>query len=321
MRKILTICVAVLLLLACKNKKKDLSGEEPVDINDFIAFFQDLPLPYEIADTQISRKLPDSLLISAPILNQFVPDSVYRGDYSKQSKPKFYAIGKIEVEKQETYVLVKAATLSRQMAYLLCFDKDKNFKAAMPFVRNHSDRNKFVTAGIDRRLVISERQTYKGANQQEYYKLNAYVYNSAGMFTLIKIESNEPVVPKEVYNPIDTFQRKHKLSGDYLQNKKNFVSVRDGKGAKKLLFFVHFEKKDDCTGELKGEAVLVKPNIAEYRQPGDPCVLELVFTGNKVTLRELQGCGNYRGIHCIFDGSYVRKKEVAKSRKDTNKKK
>ncbi|HRO44694.1 hypothetical protein [Agriterribacter sp.] len=321
MQKFLTICMAVLVLLACKSKKKDLSGEDPVDINDFIGFFQELPLPYAMADTQISRKLPDSLLISTKILNQFVPDTVYSKNYGKNTHPKFYALGKIEVEHKETYLLVKAATLARQMAYILCFDEDKNFKAAMPLVHNNPDRRKSITGSIDKRWVVTTSETHKGSDGQQYYKLNAYVYNTAGVFTLIKIESNEPVVPKEVYNPIDTFSRKHKLSGDYVQNKKNFVSVRDGRDAKKLLFFIHFERKDDCSGELKGEAVLVKPNIAQYRQAGDPCVLQLAFSGNKVTLSEVQGCGNYRGIKCIFEGSYTKTKEAAKPKKKVQGKK
>ena len=321
MQKFLTICVATLILLACKNRKKDLSGEEPVNINDFIEFFQELPLPYSIADTQISRKLPDSLLISPKILSQFVPDSVYLNDYGKNSQPKFYALGKIEEKDKETYLLIKAATLARQTAYILCFDKEKNFKAAMPLVKNNPDRHNSITGSIDKRLNITTSQTQRASDGQNYYKLNAYVYNSAGVFTLIKIESNEPVVPKEVYNPIDTFSRKNKLSGDYVQNKKNFVSIRDGKDAKRILFFVHFERKDDCSGELKGEALLVKPNIAQYRQTGDACVLQLAFSANKVTLSEVQGCGNYRGIKCFFEGTYPKKKEPVKGKKKSEGKK
>ena len=321
MQKFLTICVATLVLLACKSRKKDLSGEEPVDVNDFIEFFQELPLPYSIADTQINRKLPDSLLISTKILSQFVPDSVYSNDYGKNTHPKFYALGKIEEKDKETYLLIKAATLARQMAYIICFDKEKKFKAAMPLVKNNPDHRKSITGSIDKRLIITTNQTQKTSDGQNYYKLNAYVYNSAGVFTLIKIESNEPVVPKEVYNPIDTFSRKHKLSGDYVQNKKNFVSIRDGKDAKRILFFVHFERKDDCSGELKGEAMLVKPNVAQYRQTGDACVLQLAFSANKVTVSEVQGCGNYRGIKCFFEGTYVKKKEPVKGKKKVQAKK
>lgn len=312
MARLLTIFVAVLLLFSCKSKKIDLSGEDPVDIDDFIEFFRELPLPHSIADTQISRKLPDSLLISKKVLSQFVPDSVYAEDFDQKAAPKFYAWGKVSVEKNETYLLLKAATLSTQAAYILCFDSRRNFKASMRFVKNNPDRRKSFTSTIDKRYVITTRQSYKGASGEDYYKLNAYVYNDIGTFTHIKIESNEPVVPREVYNPIDTFPHKHKLSGDYVRDKRNFVSVRDGKKANRILFFVHFEKKDGCAGEIKGEAVLAKPDRAFYRQSGDACELELVFSGNKVTLREEKGCGNYRDIKCVFEGSFTKKKEDIK---------
>ncbi|MBX3254619.1 MAG: hypothetical protein KF862_10805 [Chitinophagaceae bacterium] len=310
MRKIITICTMLAVLAACKSKKKNLSGEEPVDINDFIGFFQDVTLPYSIADTQINKKLPDSLLIGNTVFTQFVPDSVYTKDYGKNVKPKLYALGKIEDPGKETYLLIKAATQEKQVGYIACFDKNKAFKTAMPLVRNNPDKGKSLRGNIDKRFTITTSETRKAADGQRYYKLNAYAYNNAGAFTLIKIESNEPVVPKEVYNPIDTFSRKHKLAGDYVLNKKNFVSVRDGKDEKHLLFFVHFDSgKDECYGELKGEARLAKPNVAYYRQVGDACVLELSFSNNKVTLREEQGCGNYRGIKCVFTGSYPRKKK------------
>lgn len=283
-----------------------------MDIEDFIEFFRELPLPCSIADTQISRKLPDSLLISKKVLSQFVPDSVYAADFDSKADPRFYAWGKVSVGKNETYLLLKAATISTQAAYVLCFDSRRNFKASMRFVKNNPDRRKSFMSTIDKRYVITTRQSYKGASGEDYYKLNAYVYNDIGTFTHIKIESNEPVVPREVYNPIDTFPRNDKLSGDYIQDKRNFVSVRDGKKANRILFFVHFEKKDGCSGEIKGEAVLVKPDRAYYRQSGDPCELELAFSGNKVTLREEKGCGNYRDIRCVFEGVFTKKKETVK---------
>ena len=312
MQKLAGICLVLFLCFAaCKSKKKDLSGDDPVSVNDFIEFFQEVSLPYNIADTQINKKLPDSLLINEKIFKQFIPDTVITKDYGTKVFPKLYALGKISDKDKETYLLVKAATLEKQVGYIVCFDKDNIFKAAMPLVKNNPDRNKSVTGSIDKRLTITTSEVHKAAAGQNIYKLNAYVYNNVGMFMLIKIESNEPVVPKEVYNPIDTFSGKHKLSGDYIVNKKNFVSIRDGRNDKRLLFFVHFEKggKDDCSGEIKGEAVLIKPNIAQFRQVGDPCVLQLVFSGNRVTIHEDQACGNYRGIKCTFDGSYVKKKE------------
>ncbi|MFT3947448.1 MAG: hypothetical protein QM763_10810 [Agriterribacter sp.] len=305
---VLFVCFA-----ACKSKKKNLSGEEPVTVEDFIEFFQEVSLPYNIADTQISKKLPDSLLINEKIFKQFIPDSVITNDFGKKTFPKLYALGKIPDKDKETYLLLKAATAEKQVGYVLCFDNNDAFKASMQLVKNNPDRNKSIKGSIDKRLTITTSEIRKAPDGQNLYKLNAYVYNNVGVFTLIKIESNEQVVPKEVYNPIDTFSGKHKLSGDYISNKKNFVSIRDGRDEKRLRFFIHFEKAgdDECSGEIKGEAVLIKPNIAQFRQVGDPCVLQFVFSGNKVTISEAQACGNYRGIKCAFEGSFAKKKEPA----------
>lgn len=314
MQKILSICLILFVCVAaCKSKKKDLSGDQPVTVGDFIEFFQEINLPYNIADTQINKKLPDSLLISEKIFKQFVPDSVIIKDYGSKTIPKLYALGKIFNKDQETYLLVKAATPEKQVGYILCFDKKNDFKAAMPLVRNNPDKSKSITGSIDKRLTITTSEIKFTPDKQKLYKLNAYVYNNVGMFTLIKIESNEQVVPKEVYNPIDTFPKKNKLAGDYILNKKNFVSVRDGRNDKRILFFVHFETggKDECNGEIKGEAIFVKPTIAQFRQVGDPCVLQLAFSGNKLTISETQACGNYRGIKCVFEGTYIKKKEPA----------
>lgn len=316
MQRIISICIALIILLAaCKSKKKDLSGEEPVNVEDFIGFFQDITPPYAIADTQVNKRLPDSLLINEKVFSQFVPDTIYTNDYGKKIKPKFYALGKIAQKDKETYLFVKTATPEKQAAYILCFDKDNVFKTAMLLVKNNADRNKSFNGSIDKRLTITTTETKKVAGTQ-YYKLNAYVYNDVGVFTLLKIESNEPVLPTTVYNPYDTLPKKEKLSGDYILNKKNFVSIRDGKNAKHILFFVHFDTgKEECSGEIKGEAVLVKPNLAQYRQVGDPCVFQLFFSGNKVTIGEEQACGNYRGIKCAFEGTFTKKKEPAQKTK------
>jgi hypothetical protein len=44
-------------------------------------------------------------------------------------------------------------------------------------------------------------------------------------------------------------------------------------------------------------------------------VLEFNFTAKTVSMKEVQGCGNYRDIKCFFDGTYVRKKEKPKATK------
>jgi hypothetical protein len=73
------------------------------------------------------------------------------------------------------------------------------------------------------------------------------------------------------------------------------------------------KNEGDCIGELKGELDLIKPNLAQYRKADDHCVLEFSFTNNSVTVRELEACGNHRGIKCVFDGSFPRKKDSRKT--------
>ena len=86
-------------------------------------------------------------------------------------------------------------------------------------------------------------------------------------------------------------------------------------GLRYFLFRIRpFETNDgECTGELKGVADLIKPNTALYRRADDHCELEFLFTNTSVKVRELEACGNHRGIKCSFDGSYAKKK-VAKPR-------
>jgi hypothetical protein len=99
------------------------------------------------------------------------------------------------------------------------------------------------------------------------------------------------------------------LSGNYAKDKQNFISVRDGSNANKYLFFVHFERDNNCTGELKGEMTLRDATHGYYQQSGDPCVIDFTFTSKNITVKERGNCGNHRGIKCFFDDTYKKKKE------------
>src|SRR5688572_14385877 len=83
----------VLCFLGCKSKKASLSGEDPVEISDFISFFPDRDLPYSFADTTLLKKDNDSLLISPTVFTQFVPDSILTGIFGK-AKPRIYPMAK-----------------------------------------------------------------------------------------------------------------------------------------------------------------------------------------------------------------------------------
>src|SRR5215813_163789 len=85
-----------LVLLGCKNKKNiSLSGEEPVDIADFIESFEPADLPYQIADTSVAKKASDTLLISYKVFTQLIPDTVLRRIYGKGMKPKLYPMARV----------------------------------------------------------------------------------------------------------------------------------------------------------------------------------------------------------------------------------
>ena len=301
----------IVFFSACGNKKT--SGEEGKvkDVNDFFKLFKPLKLPYSISDTSLLRPPKDSTEIPYDVLTQFVPDSILSNYFSNNVTPKIYAAGKVTPKRAETYLFVKAINGSKRSAYLLVFDKEKKFAAALPLLVTDKDRQTSQWASMDSRYTISLNRQRKKPNGELGYKKEAYVYNNIGVFTLILTESNDDQgMTGELANPMDTLPKKNKYSGDYVKDKRNLISVRDGRRSSGIRFFVHFEKeKGTCKGELRGEAVFTKPNIAVFRQSGDPCVLELTFEANAVTMKELEGCGNYRDIKCFFEGTFPRKKE------------
>jgi hypothetical protein len=316
------LVVVVFSLFACNSKKANLSGDEPVEIDVFIESFQEVKLPFILTDTALSRKTADTFLISKKIIQQFIPDSIFKRDFGKGTNPKYYALGRVPVKDQETYLFIKASIPGKSVAYILCYDKDYIFKAGMPIIPANTDRSVVNEGGIDRRYSIIRNRNRKKSDGQVIYNKSVYVYTSAGVFTLILTESNETVEVKEIYNPIDTLPHKNALSGNYIKDKRNFISVRDGSKPNRPLFFMHMEKNNgDCIGELKGEMDIVKPNVAVYRKADDHCAIEFSFTAASVTIRELEACGNHRGIKCVFDGTFPKKKDPKKPVSKTVKKK
>jgi len=104
-----------------------------------------------------------------------------------------------------------------------------------------------------------------------------------------------------------------------VKSKSNLDSIRDKKKPDRMTFFVHFEKKNNCVGELKGEAGFTAANTAIYHSSGDPCVLRFNFSSSSVTVTEMEGCGSHRGLDCVFEGTFPKKKEPKK--KETKPKK
>lgn len=314
--KYLFILVTLLSFSGCKQKKKiSLAGDEPVEVNDFIEFFNPLELTFEYADSSLlkSVKENDSLLINSKIFSKLVPDSVLSNVYGKSQKPKIYVLGKVVVPKEETYLFVKTISKENKAVFILAFDKDQQFIAALPALKPDRKTATEQTFSIDKKYTITKKVILKNTDGSINEGRDVYVLNKdAKNFMLIM---TDPLTDKvtELINPIDTLLRENKYAADYTNGKMNLVSIRDSRKKDHISFFIHFEKNNGkCTGELKGEAKMKTTNTAIYQESGEPCQLQFIFASSSVTLKEIEGCGSKRPLNCSFDGNFAKKK-VSKS--------
>ena len=52
---------------------------------------------------------------------------------------------------------------------------------------------------------------------------------------------------------------------------------------------------------------------AVYQESGDPCVIRFKLSATNIKVKEEGNCGNYRGINCLIDFAF-KKKKLAKSK-------
>src|ERR1700754_662462 len=114
MKKYLLLFVLPVLLFACKDKKVSLAeNDEKVDIPEFLEFFQPLTLPWQVTDTIFRRKEAEATVINNGLFTRLVPDTVITRWFGKEARPRLYAVGKVKVPKQETYLFVKGIAKDR----------------------------------------------------------------------------------------------------------------------------------------------------------------------------------------------------------------
>ena len=303
----LTICgLLLVLMVSCGKKSKDINADEAIETTDFIESFPLRGLPIMFQQKDLKKNESDSFFIKNSVVSQFLPDSIFKAAFPRTKDVRFYRKGRFKAEESgETYLFLSAEKKDKKNIYLICFDANNTFKASMILVEKNSNPGVLTEGGIDKRLTVIKTRNTQSRDGKAYYNKSAYVYNTEGLFTLILTESNEPVEEKTVFNPIDTLSKKDPLSGDYKQDKKNFVSIRDGGKAGKLLFFINIEKPGNgCDGSLRGDMVQVKPRVYHYNKADDHCLLEFSFSGKTVQVRELEACGNHRSVRCSFDGRF-----------------
>lgn len=318
MKQISLFLLCIILFWGCKEKKTSLSDDDSVAVPEFIDFFPERELPILIADTLLTKRQNDSLLIGYKIFTQFVPDSVLTNDFGKSTQVKLYPLGRSTEKNKETYLVVKAVSDNKRAAYLICFDKNNRYLNAITLVRTGFKKWSSAYGELDKKFQVTTYREQKKGDEISY-KRNVYMYNSADTtFTLILTEPNEDII-EGIINPIDTLPATSNLAGDYVQNENNFITFRDGKNAAELLLFIHFEKdKGECVGELRGTAKVIDEKTVQFSDMGNPCKLEFTFTKTGVVMKELEGCGSYRDFKCFFEGTFPKKK-VAKAKTPSKK--
>lgn len=305
-----------LILTSCGNKKASLSGDAPVDAKTFIGAFPVIKLPATIYDTSLAR-IGDTTIISHTVLTQFIPDSAVQHITGPGKKMMIRPVGKIKTE-EEIYLLTKFSGNKKTNLVVFVLDKDNKFLDVKTLLYNSNNDDYVHSVSINREptFIVSREKITK--QNQQFYTRTGYAYNKDAGFMIVMNDTNEDTKRQDsIINPIDTFARKNPFSGDYIRDKKNFISLRDGKNANTYRFFIHFEKNNGaCVGELKGEMIMKGDKIAQYTTGGDPCVINFRFSGNQVSMKEEGSCGNHRDIKCFFEDSYTKKREPrAKAKK------
>lgn len=313
MRRVGSILLLVLIVIACNNEKKEEPEDESVfRYESFSGKFKNAKLPFVLSDTGLLNNT-DTASIRNQAFIQFIPDSVKKKLFTNPSKLRYVPLYRVEASNGEQYFVLKAVSGSRKAALLVTFDKAQNYGAALPFLVPDDDPKTYQVSSLDKSFSITRAVTRRSEEDVAMEGKDVYVYNKdARQFTLIMTDLLDEG-EQALLNPIDTFARTHKYAGDYTQGKRSLLSIRDGRSPKEVMFFVHFEKNDgECTGELKGSLFFTSSTTAVFRQGGDPCVLEFTFKKSSVSMREVEGCGLHRGLQCLFEGTFTRKKEPVK---------
>jgi hypothetical protein len=298
---------------ACNNEKKTTTPNDEdntaFNYESFSDKFKETTLPYQLSDSELLNN-SDTTRLHNEVFASYISDSVKTKLFDKTSKVSYVPLVRFKKNNSEQYFVVKALSGNKKAALLTVFDKDAKFINAFPLLVPDSDPKTNQVSSIDKFYSITRAVSRKMPNDvlaegKDVYAYDAAAKNFALVMTDILEDNNQ-----EVINPIDTFSRKHQYAGDYIKDKRNIVSIRDGRNEKEISFFVHFERDNgECNGELKGTALMTSSKTAVYNQGGDPCRLEFHFTSSTVRLKEVEGCGQYRGVKCVIEGSYPKKRE------------
>jgi hypothetical protein len=305
------VCMLLILLsiASCDNKKKDKNASKvlPAELNEK---YKEVKLPFHVADSTITEA-DGKATMSLASFTQYFPDSIFNSSFGTDRNITLHPIGKIEAKTRETYFITFAKGKNKSTIYLSVYDSSKH-TVTLPLVS--SDNDEVVnTASIDKKLTVVINREWTVKNDI-FYNRSIYAYNNIGVFTTVLTETNEQRrAEATIINPLDTFPKLHKYSGDYAKGSKGQLFIRDGSTPTEYLFFVHFQsdnEEESCSGELRGKFNMTSDKLGQYSNSGDPCGMDFTFKSNEVQVKENGSCGNYRDIKCFFNDTYIKKKDA-----------
>jgi len=317
----LTLIFLMTALVACHPHSGN-TVLRPAEVRTFGEFKQLFPvigLPYVLAEDTLKQVEPDSSAIPRQVINLFLPDSLTRGIFTKKARKtdlEWFALGQTQ-DKRFTYLWLKVTGSGTRAGYLCLFDKMGKYRGGLLVGKTiqPGDHTRITTV-LDRHFNITvsrEQQVYSG---NTILKQEVYAANPNGHFSLILVNSNQPVNPVQLYNPIVALPQKHRYSGDYTAGKMNLVSIRDDSKKGYFRFFIHFSRqKGNCTGEVDGQAEWKGAHVAEFHENSGPCAIRFLFRGTRVSLQEIGNCGAYRGMNCLFNGNFLKRSAHAPRKK------
>jgi len=300
------------LFSACKQSPPKSISDEGLAAGEFldIAATQHLPVTFTQKDLLNYKK--DSTQVHVASFKTYLPDSVFTSIIGDKAMVKLRVLGKVHLNDQSTYLFIHVLTGNKKQIVVIYFDPQSKYLGHLVLLDSKKNKSGInYSSKVDAKFNISLIKEENIAGGELRTEEQIFYFDASGLPIMAVTNSSDDLSNVILGNPIDSLPRKHKYSGDYSTDKKNLVSIRDGRTDKSIYFFIHFSKRQgNCVGELKGEADWANKNLAVFRDTKSPCVLELRFDNRQVTIREINGCGSYRDIKCTYEGKYPKVKKM-----------
>ena len=167
------------LLLACSGNNDRSSESDSASDNDlpaaFVRSFKNVPVPYQLSDTTLLKDEGKDTL-SSRYLSQLLPDSLKEQAFGQTTKIRYAPLAKLQEKGRDAYYIVKGSAGGKKAAFLLLFDKDGNYGAAMPFLVPDKKAETAQASSIDKSFTITKAITERsgGAVTGEGKEVLAY---------------------------------------------------------------------------------------------------------------------------------------------------